>query len=128
MGSEWAVFYDDPDLDVWSADGHAPESIPRLGVQAVAQGDKWLGRQLLIQKDYFWLNYEENRWYGGDLFGLFDYLASTGPKCVLFGRFVLNEIYQAAVRRAQLDDRLPRKSAYSRQEANAYPDGLKKGL
>ena len=56
---EWAIFYDDPELDCWSVDGVTPEDVPRLGVQAVAQGDEWLGRELLIQKEFYWLNYEE---------------------------------------------------------------------
>lgn len=126
--AEWAVFYDDPGLDVWSIDGFTVEDIPRVGVQAVAQGDAWLGRELLIQKDYYWWNFTEERWYGGDLFGLFEYLSDYGLKVALFGRFVHRDIYQAAVRRAQDDDRLPRKSAYSRREASAYPNGLKEGI
>ncbi len=125
---EWAIFYDDPELDCWSVDGVTPEDVPRLGVQAVAQGDEWLGRELLIQKEFYWLNYEEMRWYGGDLFGLFDYLSTTGPKTCVFGRFVNRDVYQAAVHRAQHDERLPRKSAYSSAEKSAYPNGLEAGI
>ena len=122
--SAWAVYYDDPALDFWSADG-APDEAPRLGVQCVAQGDELTGRQLLIEKDYYWRNHDEGRWYGGDLWGLFDYLSTTGSKSVLFGRFVHSDIFRAAVKRAQDDDRLPRKSAYTKKEAKVYPEGLK---
>ena len=123
MKAEWAVYYDDSALDFWSGEGDL-EDVPRLGVQCVAQGEEVTGRQLLIEKDYYWWNVAESRWYGGDLYGLFDYLSTSGPKYVLFGRFVHNIIFRAAVKRAQDDDRLPRKSAYTKKEASIYPNGL----
>ncbi len=123
---QWCIYYGDPENDFCSWDGDI-DLAPKLDVQCINQGSEWLGREMLIQKDYYWWNSDEDRWYGGDLFGLYDYLLMPGLKVVLFGRFVNRDVYNDAVRRAQKDDRLPRKSAYSKQEASAYPNGLEEG-
>ena len=123
----WGIYYDDPEDDFGSWDGE-PTEAPKRGVQCIAQASSLVGRSLLADKpssltgkDFYWWTGES--WFGGDLFGLYDALLE-GWGCVVFGRYVTAEIYQAAVTRAQTDERLPRKSAYTQKEAHLYPEGL----
>ena len=127
MESAWCIYYDDPELDFGSWDG-PPELAPKRGVQCIAMASSVSGRELvaahpspLSGKDFYWWTGE--RWFGGDLFGLYDALLN-GWGIVTFGRYVTSDVYQAAIRRAQTDERLPRKSAYSESEGHIYPNGL----
>ena len=123
----WCLYYDRPELDFGSWDG-PPELAPKRGVQCVAQASTLVGRSLttsnpspLTGHDFYW--WTGVAWFGGDLFGLYDALLE-GWGTVVFGRYVSSEVYQAAVTRAQTDERLPRKSAYTKTEAHIYPEGL----
>lgn len=102
----WAVYYADgtraTDADT------AVESVPTRGVIVVAESDPDTGRILLHGDDYYWY---DDGWFGGDIFGLWDYLARPGMKRVLFGRSVVADQYEAVMAQAREDDYLPERTA-----------------
>ncbi len=102
---KWVIFYSDGSS--FSSKDGSPDDAPALDIQVIAQGDETVGRKLLIHKDYYW--YESDRWYGGELFGLYDYLIRS--RRAKFGRYVTDATYAAAVKAAMDDPRLPVKSA-----------------
>lgn len=104
----WAIYYDDSSRYT-DADG-APEDAPARGVIAIAQEHPEVGRVTLTRDDFYWWMGDDG-WYGGDIFGLWDYLCTPGWKRVLFGRSVPDERYHAIVEQATEDDYLPSKSA-----------------
>lgn len=77
-----------------------PFLAPPAGVLAVAQGaDAPAGFVVIQGKDYY--VWRDGRWDGTDTGGLWDYLLiGTGPKYVLCGRSVRDEVFWAAVGRA----------------------------
>jgi hypothetical protein len=92
----WRVIYHDRE-DYSSEDG-GPETAPARGVLVILQDDKDNGVELVHGADYYVWNYE--RWWRVDINGLWDYLCMPGWKAVLFGRMVLQEEYDAAIRAA----------------------------
>ena len=109
--AEWRVYYGSG-ASFDSTQG-PPETAPCVDVQAIVQADPSVGRHVLTRFDFYWR--DRNEWFGGDLFGLWDYLARPGLKIVKFGRALPNDRYQEIMRRANNDPDLPRKSA-------RYPD------
>ena len=105
--SLWRIYYADGAM--YSTEDGSPFDAPALGVQAIAQEDREVGRTLLSRHEFYWWTGSE--WFGGDIFGLWDYLASPGPKRVAFGRSMTTPEYQAIMRKATDDPYLPRKSA-----------------
>lgn len=85
----WAIFYADrpPFTD---ADG-SPFGAPARGVLAILD----VHAQVMTGFDFYWWAGAE--WIGGDIFGLWDYLAAPGPKTVKFGRTVPDAVYRTAV-------------------------------
>lgn len=83
---EWRVYYDDG--STFDSDDGSVQDVPALGVQAVVCHDRCpdsaTGRMVAHRFDFYW--YEGPEWFGGDLFGLFDYLVRPGMKKVVFGR------------------------------------------
>ena len=111
---EWKIYYGDG--STFSSEDGPPDDAPTLDVQVVAQRDETVGTKLVPSKDFYW--WRDGRWYGGDLFGLFDHLVRHGG-CVKFGRYISDERYHAAMRRAKTDLEagvLPRKSAVHSSE------------
>lgn len=102
----WKIFYDEGSFG--HLDG-SPFDAPARGVQVVVQEDPDVGRRLMAQRDFYW--WTPDGWFGGDLAGLFDYLAEPGMKRVLFGRYVAYRKYDAAVKAALADPDFPPKSA-----------------
>lgn len=103
----WRIYYDDrPPVDDSMC---APEDTPGLGVQVIVQPDKDAGSELLRMADYYW--WDRDRWWRGDIFGLWDYLQRPGPKVVRFGRTIEKEAHQEIYHRAKYDPDFPRKSA-----------------
>jgi hypothetical protein len=106
----WRIYYGDgttfDDLDGTPADA------PALNVQVIVVRDRdpnsQLGRYPVHRFDYYW--WDDPDWYGGDLFGLFDYLARPGWKRVMFGRTIGNAEHQAIIDRALADPDLIRRS------------------
>ena len=69
------VFYDDGGI-------HEGPKPPPTGVQVIVMPNPEGGIMTATKSDYYVLR--EDRWYGVDIFGLFDYLMDSG--LVLFGR------------------------------------------
>lgn len=99
---EWRIYYGD-DVPFDSQMG-MPWDAPCLNVQAIIYRDDdphGAGRKVLHAFHYYW--YDTGEWHGGDLFGLFDYLARPGIKVVKFGRSVSDNAYKTALKRATDD-------------------------
>jgi len=101
----WAIYYGDGKR--FSDEDGSSDDAPSENVQVIAQADETVGRKFVLHKDYYW--YENGRWYGGDLFGMYDFLVRS--KLVKFGRYISDEHYYAAMKRAADDQDLPHKSA-----------------
>lgn len=99
---KWRIYYGDGS----TYDGD-PFLAPPDNVQCVVIADPDHGRILRAMKDFYWWIGDE--WYGGDLFGLFDYLRQPGPKKVIFARSLSDRQYQATIKAALADpDFLPK--------------------
>ena len=81
------------------------ETAPTRDVQAVVVVDNSLGWYLQTGSDYYvWADMGDGlRWWGVDIFGLFDYLIDPGWKRVLFGRMTTNARFSEIVRQAKKD-------------------------
>jgi hypothetical protein len=106
----WRVYYGDGS----TFDGD-PSEAPALNVQAIAVADPVVGRFVWSARDFYW--WEHDQWFGGDLFGVFDYLQRPGWKRVLFGRSIPRATFEAVMKRALEDEDLPAKSAWDDREA-----------
>lgn len=95
---DWRIYYGDG--STFDSSQGSPLHAPALNVQCIVQPDPDVGRHVVSKFAYYWWDGE---WYGGDLFGLHDYLMRPGPKTVKFGRTVSNAEYRAVVRRAAAD-------------------------
>lgn len=104
----WRIYYSD---GVFSDTDGSAYMAPALGVLVVACEDEAVGRVLVYGQSYYFWWEKHQRWWGGNLFGMYDYLREPGPKRVLFGREVPNPDWDAAIKRATDDDYLPIKSA-----------------
>lgn len=111
---EWRVYYDD---GTTYDDGDGPPGqAPKQGVICTVHRDAEVGRQIITHYDFYWWNADAGCWWGGDIFGLWDYLTRPGEKVVLFGRSVPNDHYREIHRRAVEDADFPRKSAWKDTE------------
>ncbi|RPH64995.1 MAG: hypothetical protein EHM89_00200 [Acidobacteria bacterium] len=108
--SQWRIYYDDGS----TYDGPV-DLAPCDGVIVVAQADADVGREILHLKDFYY--WERDRWFGCDLYGLWDYLRRPGWKKTLAGRNTEHRNYSAIYQRALDDDDLPPKSARHMNEA-----------
>lgn len=95
----WRLYYGDGS-DFSNEDGPA-ELAPPTNVMCCAWYDDDNRRRLAHAADYYW--YEEGRWYGSDLFGLWDYLARPGLKVVKFGRMIADLQFRNVMSRAMAD-------------------------
>lgn len=109
---KWMIFYDDG--TTYSDVDGSPFDAPSRGVQIICHECPDVGRTLNGKEDYYWWN--GTRWFGGDQFGLFDYLISNGPKKVIFGRVIDNESFQKIIKQATTHPYLPNKSARSKED------------
>ena len=106
----WRIHYGDG-TSFSDADG-APSAAPPLNVQVIAQAAGCdVGRHLISRHDYYW--FEQGEWFGGDLFGLCDYLMrAQGTAIVKFGRYVTRDVYQRCFESAANNPDLPKKIAW----------------
>lgn len=88
----WTIFYADREPFV-DSDG-SPFDAPARGVLAILD----VHAQVMTGFDFYWWNGDE--WLGGNIFGLWDYLAAPGVKTVKFGRTVPDSLYQSKVAEA----------------------------
>lgn len=92
----WRIFYGDgSEYD----DAANPWAAPALDVQVIRIRAPNPG--MTFGQPFYW--YDMGLWYGGDHFGLWDYLQRLGPKKVIFGRTVPNEVFQRCKDRATRD-------------------------
>jgi hypothetical protein len=105
----WKIYYSDGTTYTG-----VPENAPAFGVQVIVHQDKEHGKYLVHNYDYYW--YLNNRWEGGDIVGLIDYLAFHRPSIVCFGRIISNEEFQEIYSTALMDKDFKPKTAYSFRE------------
>lgn len=104
---------------VYYADGTTytgdPYYAPVLGVLVIVEEDQLHGRRIIQNADYYcWENRGEGfQWWESDFVGLVDYLISPGPKRVLIGRLVPNNVQDEVLVRACNDPDFPPKTAYT---------------
>lgn len=108
MAKRWRIYYADGSLFTFS-DG-TPFDAPGRGVEVIAQEHADAGREYLCKTDFYWWTGE--RWIGGDLFGVWDYLVDPGPRKILIGRMIGSDVFNRIMLQATSDDLLPAKSAY----------------
>lgn len=107
---DWRIYYPDNTFD--NTQGSVKEA-PATGVQAIVIRDTDdpaanVGRFILSRKDYYWC--ENGEWYGGDIFGMFDFLMRSG--LIKFGRSIPNPEHREIMQHAIHDPDFPRKSGY----------------
>lgn len=105
--TRWKIYYSDG--STFSDKDGDPFNAPGRGVQMIVHEHSEVGRHLLGREDNYW--WSGSRWFGGDLFGLYDYLQEPGPKKVIFGRVIDNESFKRITQAALNDPEFPPKSA-----------------
>lgn len=112
MQLQWRLYYEDgTTYDNLQGDEF---NAPAVGLICIVNKDEQHGTNLVALNDYYW--FRNNMWFGGDKFGLYDYLCQMGQKKVVFGRTVSNERYHEVIKQATNDPDFPPKSARSPQE------------
>lgn len=96
---KWRIYYGDG--STFSNLEGTPEDAPCVNVMCAAYYDEDNRRRLAHSADYYF--YEGGRWYGVDLFGLWDYLSQPGLKLVKFGRMIGDAQYRAVMSKAMND-------------------------
>lgn len=109
---KWIIYYGN-DFSVTDQDA-TPFRVPGRNVQVIAQEDPDTGQTFVRSNDYYW--WTDQGWQGGDIFGLFDYLADPGYKRVLFGRTIGNREFEQVLQKALNNTYLPKKSAWRPNE------------
>lgn len=111
----WRIYYADGST---IEDSEGPPTGERArGVQVILQDHPDVGWFLQTGSDYY--IQRNGRWYGVDIFGLFDFLMDSGQ--VVFGRHITNTEYKAILNEALEDRELARKGGLLKQERQ--PDG-----
>lgn len=91
------------DRSTYSDTNGTPFDAPAFGVQWVTTMlPRWWG---IYGQDYYWL--DNDRWEGGNIGGLIDYLQRPGPRKVLWGRTIPDEDFIAIRERALHDAEYP---------------------
>lgn len=108
----WRLYYGNGDRTFCNLDG-PPQAAPARDVQALAQvADITIGRRTCSGYDYYW--FEDGEWFGGDIFGLYDYLDRSGV--VKFGRAISRKDFESALKKAVTDPDLLPKVAWDSRE------------
>lgn len=109
----WRLYYGDG--STFSDDDGLPGAAPAVNVQAIAQqADIAIGRKTVSRYDFYW--FDAGEWFGGDLFGLFDYLQRAGAAVVKFGRAIPRLTFEAILNRAVTDPDMLPKTAWDASE------------
>lgn len=87
---DWSIYYDDG--SIWSSENGSVEETPGLGVVAVLLKPEG-SPMIVVGHDFYCWHEDQQRWWGADQSGVWDYLHRPGWKKVLFGRTVSNEQY-----------------------------------
>ena len=94
----WRIYYGD--RTTFSDLEGPPENAPCTNVTVIAYYDADNRRRLCHGNDYYWF---DAYWHGGDLFGLWDYLARPGAKVVKFGRSIGDLAWRKIMSKADHD-------------------------
>lgn len=100
----WRIWYDDG--TTFTDDDGSPFEAPPLGVVCITQrtDDEHhsTGHELVHLFDYYWFDPEGHLspWWGGEAFGLWDYLMRPGERKVVFGRTLDSPHYQGIIGKA----------------------------
>lgn len=109
----WKIYYGDG--STFSSDDGEPEEAPRLNVQIIIQDDPdkiWIAQQ---RADYY--VWEYGRWWGKDLFGLWEHLfLYAGLSIALAGKTIGSVDYMNIWRAAKNDPMFGKKAAFARHE------------
>jgi len=114
---KWKIYYGNG--STFSDQDGTPWGAPGLDVQVIVMADKNHGWRTQAGDDYYvWDNRgEETRWWGVDIFGLFEYLfTQPGHKCALAGKRITSKEFDAIFKRASEDTDFPHKTAFAHQE------------
>lgn len=106
------VYYDGG--ATWDGD---PFAAPGLGVLVIVERDPDHGRRLVLGATYY--TWTGDRWLPRDEIGFWDYLQQPGPRKVLFGRWVADDVWTDACRRANADPDFPPRTAWRQSEERA---------
>ena len=105
--------------ETFSSQTAPPFLIPkRNDVQVIVQESDNHGWFTQAMNDYYvWDNRGNGwRWWGVDIFGLYDYLLEPGNKCVLFGRTIEGDEFNEIFKRASEDTDFPKKTSFANKE------------
>ena len=84
--ADWRIWYGD-DTTYSDDDGPVWDAPPTNVVCVATENYDVPGNHSVVHAfDYYW--WDPPEWYGGDLFGVFDYLCRPGPKKIVFGRTI----------------------------------------
>lgn len=119
----WAIFYGDGSR--FDCKMGQPKDAPCQNVQVIVQDDPDLVWVSQAKSDYYiWDDRGTGpRWFGVDLFGLWEYLfGEPGAKVVKAGRTLPSLDYETVWRQAVNDPMFGRKTTWARNELR--PDGI----
>ena len=113
---KYRIYYSDG--STYSDQDGAPEDAPARDVQVIVMEDKYHGWFTQALHDYYvWDDRGQGlRWWGVDLFGLYDYMIEPGYKRVLFGRTIERREFDEIMKLAHNDDYFPDKTSYANKE------------
>lgn len=110
VGNKWKIYISDGrTLASWEVEDafHIPKDFHR-GVMVIVEevpgsGAPWV--TTCGDHNYVWdcRGPVGERWFGANDFGLFDYLIQPGPRCVIFGETVDNEVFAEIFNKARND-------------------------
>jgi hypothetical protein len=108
----WRIYYGDGSA-FSDVDGD-PTTAPALNVQVITQAvdDPAIVRTMVSRHDFYWS--DQGQWFGGDLFGLFDFLMRASV--VKFGRALSRLQFEAILNRAIADPDFIPKTAWDAKE------------
>ena len=108
----YLIYYGDN--SIYRGNNGPAHDAPGQNVQVIVQSDEITGWHSLSGHHNYW--FEDGIWFGGNDFGLFDYLIRPGWKKVIFGRTISNAEFQEICRAAQAEASLLAKSGYWKWE------------
>lgn len=114
MALKFRIIYGDGSTFT-DADG-SPYDAPRLNVQCIVGPDRHNGRYIVSDKDAYWWEEHQERWRGGDRHGEWIYMLRLGPRVVLYGEQIDDDVYNACIVAALTDPDFPPKTARGRGE------------
>lgn len=113
----WKIYYGDG--TTYSSNQGGPDEAPARNVQVIVLSDKYHGWYTQAKSDYYvWDERGEGemRWWGVDIFGLYDYMIEPGWKRVLYGRTLTSDRFQEIFKMAMQDEEFPKKTAFDPAE------------